>query len=138
MASFLARAFKLPGATTDSFTDDESSIHESNVNRLAKSGITGGCSPGRYCPSAFVTRGQMAAFLHRAMTLRADGRRRACEARRRLVAAIAVMAAPRSMASYGVGVSSSGVIRWTGLPLISTCHVVTSKAGSSPDEPPMP
>lgn len=68
MASFLARAFKLLGATTGYFTDDESSIHESNINRLAKSGITGGCSPGRYCPAAFVTRGQMAAFLHRALT----------------------------------------------------------------------
>jgi len=68
MASFLVRALGVPTTTSDFFTDDESSIHESNINRLAKSGITGGCSPGRYCPAAFVTRGQMAAFLHRAMT----------------------------------------------------------------------
>ncbi len=68
MASFLARAFKLPGTGTDFFSDDESSIHEGSINRLAASGITGGCGPGLYCPKANVTREQMAAFLHRAMT----------------------------------------------------------------------
>jgi hypothetical protein len=68
MASFLARAFKLPGTTADFFADDETSIHESSINRLAASGITGGCGTGRYCPRANVTREQMAAFLHRAMT----------------------------------------------------------------------
>jgi hypothetical protein len=68
MASFLSRAFALPSTSTDYFTDDGSSIHESNINRLAKSGITGGCDAGRFCPAAHVTRGQMAAFLHRALT----------------------------------------------------------------------
>jgi hypothetical protein len=67
MASFLARAFALPGTGTDFFTDDETSIHEGSINRLAASGITGGCGPGRYCPKANVTREQMAAFLHRGM-----------------------------------------------------------------------
>lgn len=67
MASFLARAFKLPVATIDYFTDDSGSIHQGDINRLAKSGITGGCGPGRYCPKANVTREQMAAFLHRAL-----------------------------------------------------------------------
>ncbi len=68
MASFLARAFKLASSSTDYFADDNSSIHEGDINRLAQSGITGGCGPGRYCPRASVTREQMAAFLHRAMT----------------------------------------------------------------------
>jgi hypothetical protein len=68
MASFLVRALKLPGTSTDFFTDDETSIHESSINRLAASGITGGCGPGRYCPRANVTREQMAAFLHRGLT----------------------------------------------------------------------
>ncbi|MGQ0608847.1 MAG: S-layer homology domain-containing protein, partial [Chloroflexota bacterium] len=67
MASFLARAFKLPNATTDFFTDDETSIHEGDINRLALSGITGGCATGRFCPTAFVTREQMAAFLYRGL-----------------------------------------------------------------------
>lgn len=68
MASFLARAFDLPGTGTDFFADDEGLVHETDINRLAAAGIAGGCSPSRYCPAASVTRAQMAAFLHRAMT----------------------------------------------------------------------
>ena len=67
MASFLVRALGLPGTSTDYFRDDESSIHESNINRLARSGITGGCASGRFCPKAAVKREQMAAFLFRAL-----------------------------------------------------------------------
>jgi hypothetical protein len=66
MASFLVRAFHLPGTSRDFFTDDESSQHEQSINALAAAGITGGCSATRFCPRASVTRGQMAAFLHRA------------------------------------------------------------------------
>jgi hypothetical protein len=68
MATFLSRAFKLPPTSTDFFADDEGSTHEAAINRLAASGITGGCGSGRYCPSGVVTRGQMAAFLRRALT----------------------------------------------------------------------
>jgi hypothetical protein len=67
MASFLARAFSLTATSTDYFTDDESSSHEANINKVAGAGITTGCSPTTYCPAANVTRGQMAAFLHRAL-----------------------------------------------------------------------
>ena len=67
MASFLARAFRLPTTSTDYFSDDNSSIHEGDINRLAQSGITGGCAAGRFCPRANVTREQMAAFLFRAL-----------------------------------------------------------------------
>jgi hypothetical protein len=66
LASFLARALELPDTATDFFTDDETSNHEHNINRLAAADITHGCSPTTYCPSSVVTRGQMAAFLHRA------------------------------------------------------------------------
>jgi dipeptidyl aminopeptidase/acylaminoacyl peptidase len=68
MASFLVRGFHLPSTSIDRFTDDESSVHEADINRLAASGITTGCAPGRFCPGGSVTRGQKAAFLHRAMT----------------------------------------------------------------------
>jgi Lysyl oxidase/S-layer homology domain len=68
MASFLARAFALPDATTDYFADDAGSIHEADINKVAQAGITLGCAAGSYCPDSPVTRGQMAAFLHRAMT----------------------------------------------------------------------
>ena len=66
MASFLVRAYHLPASSTDPFTDDEGNQHENQINALAASDITGGCAANRYCPTASVTRGQMAAFLHRA------------------------------------------------------------------------
>jgi hypothetical protein len=66
MASFLVRGLKLPWTGTDYFTDDNGSPHEGDINRLAASGITGGCAPGRFCPGSVITREQMAAFLHRA------------------------------------------------------------------------
>ena len=69
MASFLARGLALPGTDRDFFADDEGSQHEDDINRLAASGITGGCADRRFCPSAGVTRGEMAAFLVRALDL---------------------------------------------------------------------
>jgi hypothetical protein len=67
MASFLVRARGLSaGASLDLFDDDDSSQHEANINRLAYSGVTAGCADRRYCPTSSVSRGQMAAFLHRA------------------------------------------------------------------------
>ena len=67
MASFLARGLELPPTDQDFFVDDMTSPHEMNINRLAASGITGGCTAIKYCPKALVTRGQMAAFLERAL-----------------------------------------------------------------------
>ena len=67
MASFLVRAFGLPSSAADQFTDDETSIHEADINALAAADITGGCAANRYCPTSAVTRDQMAAFLRRAL-----------------------------------------------------------------------
>lgn len=69
MASFLARAFALPAASQDYFTDDEGLSHEDNINRLAQAGITEGCAANRFCPSVSVSRGQVASFLDRALGL---------------------------------------------------------------------
>ena len=69
MAAFLSRALGLPPATQDHFTDDEDSLFEGDIDRLAEAGITAGCNPpdnDRFCPGETVTRGQMAAFLDRA------------------------------------------------------------------------
>jgi hypothetical protein len=68
MASFLARGLGLPATGTDYFTDDESSPHEADINAVAAAGITNGCTGSAYCPRATVTREQMTAFLHRALT----------------------------------------------------------------------
>lgn len=66
MASFLARAYSLPTTANDYFADDSGSGHEADVNRLAASGITRGCTPSQFCPAAGVTREQMVTFLYRA------------------------------------------------------------------------
>ncbi len=68
MASFLSRALELTGNPPNAFVDDNGNTHELNINRIAAAGITNGCNIPQqlYCPSQFVTRGQMAAFLHRA------------------------------------------------------------------------
>ncbi|MGI8829809.1 MAG: S-layer homology domain-containing protein [Candidatus Limnocylindria bacterium] len=69
MASFLARMFDLPSTATDYFIDDEASIHEGSINRLAAAGITGGCTTTFFCPRSPVTRAQMASFIARAAKL---------------------------------------------------------------------
>ncbi|MEA3510735.1 MAG: S-layer homology domain-containing protein [Actinomycetota bacterium] len=54
------------------FTDDDDSIHLRAIEAIAAEGITRGCNPpvnDRYCPSATVTREQMASFLVRALDL---------------------------------------------------------------------
>ena len=72
MAAFLVRALELPPTSVDFFVDDSSSIFQSDINRLAASGITLGCNPPantNFCPNGNVTRGQMAAFLKRGFNL---------------------------------------------------------------------
>ena len=75
MATFLIRAFDIAEATVfDWFTDDDDSIHENNIDRLAEASITVGCNPpanDHFCPQDKVTRGQMAVFLTRAIPLQA-------------------------------------------------------------------
>lgn len=76
MAAFLVRALSLPAATTDYFTDDDGSTFEDDINKLAEAGVTKGCNPPAntlFCPDGIVNRGQMAAFLVRALGLSDDG-----------------------------------------------------------------
>ena len=71
MATFLVRAYELTGGgSVNAFTDDNGNAHERNINILAFNDLTTGCNPAgtRYCPARIVSRGQMAAFLHRAET----------------------------------------------------------------------
>jgi len=67
MASFVSRALGFADTAEDFFNDDGASMHEANINRFAAAGVTTGCAPSMYCPNDTVTRGQMAAFLHRAL-----------------------------------------------------------------------
>ncbi|MDJ0497872.1 MAG: S-layer homology domain-containing protein [Acidimicrobiia bacterium] len=71
MAAFLVRALGLASASGDRFVDDDGSTFEDDIERLAEAGITAGCNPpanDMYCPDKPVTRGQMAAFLRRALS----------------------------------------------------------------------
>jgi hypothetical protein len=71
MAAFLVRAFGYSvGGDIDYFIDDDGHLFETAINRLRNAGVTQGCNPpvnNRYCPDSRVTRGEMAAFLKRAL-----------------------------------------------------------------------
>lgn len=67
MATFMARAMKLPGVGGNRFTDVRGT-HTADINALARAGVTAGCNPPsntRFCPNQAVTRAQMATFLIR-------------------------------------------------------------------------
>jgi len=67
MVGSVAYAALPPGGT---FRDDDASVHQGNIEAIAAAGITRGCNPpdnDLFCPDEPVSRGQMAAFLHRAL-----------------------------------------------------------------------
>ena len=70
MASFLSRAYELPEAEPAGFEDvSDGNVHLDNINRLAASGITVGCSAEQpiFCPHAKTSKAQVASFLARAL-----------------------------------------------------------------------
>ena len=72
MAAFLVRALGYSDNGGDNhFIDDNGSVFEDSIDKLATAGITRGCNPpvnDRFCPNATVTRAEMAAFLYRALS----------------------------------------------------------------------
>ncbi len=55
-------------AAGGTFTDDETSIFEADIEWMAATGVTKGCNPptnDNFCPDDAVSRGSMAAFMHR-------------------------------------------------------------------------
>lgn len=70
MAAVIVRALGLPGSDVDAFIDDDLSVFEGDINALKAADITRGCNPpanNQYCPDRDMTRGEMAAFLYRAL-----------------------------------------------------------------------
>ncbi len=69
MAAFLVRSFGYSDVGSADFVDDDGSVFEADIERLAAAGVTKGCNPAegntRFCPDDHVTRAQMAAFLYR-------------------------------------------------------------------------
>ncbi len=60
------------GACDNRFADDDGSIFEQDIARIAAANLTTGCNPPineNYCPNQPVTRAQMATFLNRALNL---------------------------------------------------------------------
>lgn len=73
MAAFLNRAFVQDGSSaSDTFTDDDTSIFEGDIEAIAAAGITAGCNPptnDQFCPERTLIRAEMATFLARALGL---------------------------------------------------------------------
>ena len=72
MAAFIVRLLGLTATGgKDWFIDDNDSIFEGDINRLAAAGITRGCDIAwvRYCPERVLTRAEFAAFVARAIDL---------------------------------------------------------------------
>ena len=61
--------YGLAWALTSPYTDIASSAFYADILFIAQQRITGGCGNRRFCPTASITRGEMAAFLHRALDL---------------------------------------------------------------------
>ncbi len=83
MASLIARFLDLldddavdgsfpPATDSDVFGDDDGSVHEPAIDRLAVQGVVQGRRDGRFLPLGSVTRDQMASFLARSLDLAVD------------------------------------------------------------------
>lgn len=76
MATLLVRSFEelATDGAPDAFDDDNDSVHQNNINRIAAAKVTLGCNPpanDEYCPRDRVSREQMATFLTRVLDLEA-------------------------------------------------------------------
>jgi hypothetical protein len=63
---------KALGAWSGRFMDDEGDVHEENIDIIAEWGVTLGCNPPantQFCPYRLISRGEMAAFISRALKL---------------------------------------------------------------------
>ena len=69
VATMLAKVLKLPATARDYFTDDNGSVHESSINKLAEDGVVKGCAPKRFCHLKLLTRAQGASMLARALDI---------------------------------------------------------------------
>ena len=70
MASFIFRACDVPEATRPHrFRDLADKAHQDAIAAITEAGIANGCSRRRFCPDRQVSRGEMAAFLQRALDL---------------------------------------------------------------------
>jgi hypothetical protein len=69
MAAFISRVMDLPATDVDYFDDDDGTTHEAAINRVAEAGIMRGTGVRRFSPDSYITRGQTATVLTRALGL---------------------------------------------------------------------
>lgn len=69
IATFLDRALDLPDGTQAFVDVPAEHPHAGGIAAASAAGITAGCTDNRYCPSAALTRGQMATLLQRGLQL---------------------------------------------------------------------
>lgn len=72
LSSYSCSASALPYPYDGVFRDDDGSVHEQDIESIAETGITKGCNPplkDKFCPRRVITRGELAAFLRRSLSL---------------------------------------------------------------------
>lgn len=72
LAAVLVRAFNLQGTGGSDFVDSAEHVFHGEIAVLSANGIAKGCNPpanDRFCPDRELTRGEVAAFLHRVSLL---------------------------------------------------------------------
>lgn len=71
LAAFIRRALELPGASADTYVDDDESVFEDDIESLVGAGIVLSCNEAgdRFCPDMPVTREVMARFLVKAFPI---------------------------------------------------------------------
>lgn len=71
VASLLARAFGFPAVSSNSFDDDDGSVHEANIDAGAVAAVLEPCGGGgrTFCPTAPLLRADMAVFVAKALHL---------------------------------------------------------------------
>ncbi len=70
-ALFATTVAAQPVTPIGTFLDDNGNVHEADIEAIADAGVTVGCNPPAsdlYCPTASVTRQQMASFIKRAIS----------------------------------------------------------------------
>lgn len=78
MAIFIARAFSLTTESTKSFKDLSPSMKAyPYIKRIIQANITVGNTDGTYKPNDTITKGQLSAFLSRAMVMKETGKKQA-------------------------------------------------------------
>ena len=65
-AAYTLTGYGMVASMCEEVQNPHREVPKAIVLSVAAAGITGGCGAGKFCPAGGVTRGQMAAFLHRA------------------------------------------------------------------------